>query len=63
MRHGGDRFAGVVLALLAGAGPAGRHPLHWDLRDDAGVPVSSDIFLVRLEAGDIVFTRRMIAIR
>jgi flagellar hook assembly protein FlgD len=42
---------------------AGRHSIAWDGRDDSGQPVSSGVYLYRLEAGGRSETKRMMLIR
>ncbi len=42
---------------------AGQHTFTWDGRDDAGTPVSSGVYLYRLEAGETVQTKRMLLIK
>jgi hypothetical protein len=43
--------------------PAGHYTSVWDGRDDAGLEVSSGVYVYRLEAGNEVITRRMAVIR
>lgn len=70
-----DRDASVELDLVDLAGRhvrtlrsrehlrAGRHTLVWDGRDDGGAPVASGSYLVRLRAGALTSTARVILIR
>ena len=58
-----DQQGRRVRALLAGALPAGEHPVAWDGRDDGGRPVANGIFFVRCEAEGRTLTRRIVAIR
>jgi hypothetical protein len=44
-----DILGKTVRAIIDGSRPAGRWDLVWDGRDQAGYPVSSGIYLVRLE--------------
>jgi hypothetical protein len=37
----------------------GRHEIVWDGRDDAGAPVASGVYLVRLAGGDESQVRRI----
>lgn len=39
---------------------AGQHRLHWDGRNEFGMPVPSGVYLYRLRAGEFVQTRKMI---
>jgi hypothetical protein len=48
-----------VRELLSRPLEAGTHRLTWDGRDDAGRPVASGVYLVRLTAGATVQTRRV----
>ena len=47
----------------AGRVDAGRHQQHWDGRDDRGSSVSTGIYFVRLEAGGLVQTQKLILLR
>jgi hypothetical protein len=42
---------------------AGRHELPWDGRDDGGAGVAAGVYLVRLQAGGRVLTRRVAFVR
>jgi flagellar hook assembly protein FlgD len=52
-----------VRELASGRMSAGRHSIAWDGRDEAGQPVSSGLYLYRLEAGGKSETRRMMMVR
>lgn len=39
---------------------AGQHHLHWDGRNEFGMPVPSGVYLYRLRAGEFVQTRKMV---
>ncbi|MCL4706789.1 T9SS type A sorting domain-containing protein [bacterium] len=39
---------------------AGQHRLHWDGRNEFGMPVPSGVYLYRLRAGEFVQTRKMV---
>ena len=58
-----DQQGRRVRALLAGALPAGEHPIVWDGRDDGGRRVASGIYFVRCAAEGRTFTRRIAALR
>jgi hypothetical protein len=46
--------------LLAGVEyPAGAHAAQWDGRDDHGRPLASGVYVVRMQAGDYVATRKV----
>lgn len=52
---------GQLIRELAASGlPAGTHALAWDGRDQAGRDAGSGIYLFRLQAGDKIFTGRML---
>ncbi|MBW6513444.1 MAG: carboxypeptidase regulatory-like domain-containing protein [Candidatus Syntrophosphaera sp.] len=53
----------LVKTLLSGIQPAGVQNLVWDGRDDFGKPVSSGIYLYRLESGGESLTRKMILLK
>ena len=48
-----------VRTLYDGRQSAGRHTLNWDGRDTGGRPLSSGIYLYRLEAGQFHQTKKM----
>lgn len=51
----------AVRVLTAGATlAAGRHEIAWDGRDDSGGAVAPGVYLVRLEAGGRMLTRRIV---
>jgi hypothetical protein len=53
--------AGRQLARVADATfAAGRHEFTWDGRDDAGRRVAAGVYLLRLEAGSVASTRRVV---
>jgi hypothetical protein len=52
-----------VRALVQGRQEAGFYRVTWDGRDAAGRPVSSGIYLYRLEAGGFTETRRMLLLK
>jgi hypothetical protein len=52
-----------VRALAEGRYEAGRYRLAWDLRDEAGRPVSPGLYLARLEFADGERTRRIVVLR
>ena len=43
--------------------PAGRHRFAWDGVDDAGVPLRSGLYIVRVSAGPRSFTSRLTVLR
>jgi hypothetical protein len=49
----------LVRSLFNGEVRIGRHEAVWDGRDDAGMMVPAGIYLVRMQAGDRVFLRKM----
>jgi len=52
-----------VRELVSGQMSAGRHSVSWDGLDDARTPVSSGVYLYRLEAGGRSEARRMLLLR
>ncbi len=55
---------GQRIALLLNENkPAGAYTVQWDGKDAAGQPVSSGIYLIRLEAGDQVRIGRMVMVK
>ena len=52
-----------IRTLGQGVVSGGAHTVVWDGRDTAGEPVSSGVYLVRLEAGDFTDTKRMMLLR
>lgn len=52
-----------VRELASGRMGKGRHTIAWDGRDDAGTPVSSGVYLFRLEAGGRSEAKRMLLLR
>jgi hypothetical protein len=53
----------LVRTLVDGVRPAGRQEVRWDGRDDRGRPVSSGVYLVRLEAAGEKLSRKMVLLR
>ncbi len=49
----------LVRTLLVSEQTAGAHAVIWDGRDNLGQPISSGIYLYRLQAGDKVKTRKL----
>ena len=52
-----------VRDLISGYMSAGHHSIAWDGLDGAGTPVSSGVYLYRLEAGGRSETKRMLLLR
>ena len=42
---------------------AGRYTIVWDGRDDAGIELSSGVYIMRLKAGKAVETKRMLLMK
>ena len=53
----------LVRRLAEGTYEHGIHRLAWDSKDGRGVEVASGIYFYRLEAGELVQTRRMVLLR
>jgi hypothetical protein len=49
----------LVETLVNGTKTAGRHSAPWNGKDRSGIPVSSGVYVVRLEAGGHVATRKI----
>ena len=58
-----DVLAKPVRVLARGQQAAGEHTVRWDGRDDAGQPLPSGVYLIRLEAGGQVATRKVVLVR
>jgi hypothetical protein len=52
-----------VAALLDEARVPGSHAITWDGRDEAGRPVATGLYLLRLESGARVATKRLLVVR
>ncbi len=52
-----------VRTLIRGTLGPGVHPLRWDGRDDSGRAVAAGAYLVRLDAGGVVESRRVLMLR
>lgn len=52
----------LVRVLVDEPLPAGRHERAWDLRDGAGLTVSSGVYFLRLESGPNVSRRKVVVI-
>ena len=58
-----DVNGALVKTLVAGAVPGGRHEVRWDGMNERGESVSSGIYFVRLDAGKVEATRKMLLLR
>jgi hypothetical protein len=58
-----DPAGRIVRTLEHGWLPAGSHALAWNGANDRGDPVAPGVYLVRVEAGDEVMTRRVVRLR
>ncbi len=52
-----------IKTLVDGSVAAGRHSIGWDATDDSGRPVSTGIYLYRLQVGDRSQTRKMLLLK
>jgi hypothetical protein len=53
----------LVATLVSAEYPAGSHSVVWDGTDAAGDEVASGVYMYRLTAGDVVFSRKMVLAR
>ena len=53
----------LVRTLLDGSVAAGRHTLSWEGHDDHGVDVAQGVYVLRLESGSNVATRKVVLTR
>ncbi len=53
----------TVRTLVSAMQAPGEHAVTWDGRDQSGVPVSSGIYLYRMNAGDFSQTRKMVLMK
>jgi hypothetical protein len=49
----------LVRTLVQGRQAAGGYQVEWDGLDDSGLPVSSGVYLCRLQTGERVFTQKL----
>lgn len=52
-----------VRTLAAETRPEGKHVVHWDGKNDAGVAVGSGVYYYRLKAGKDVITKKLVVVR
>ncbi|UCD63823.1 MAG: T9SS type A sorting domain-containing protein, partial [Candidatus Zixiibacteriota bacterium] len=52
-----------VRRLLDEERPAGNHVVFWDGRDDSGNQAATGVYLYRLQAGEVVETRKMLLLK
>ncbi len=52
-----------VATLADGAWAAGKHTLHWDGRDQAGLPLPSGLYFYELQAGAQHVTRKLLLVK
>jgi len=53
----------VVRTLADGVLEAGIHPITWNGRSDAGMPVARGVYFAKLESGGLTSARRIVLIR
>jgi aminopeptidase N len=58
-----DMLGRRLATLSEGVHEPGAQPLRWEGRDDAGRPVASGVYFVRLETGTTTVTRQLLLIR
>jgi hypothetical protein len=52
-----------VRSLVRGSKSAGSYRIEWNGNDDSGKPVSTGVYLYRFQAGDMVYTKKMLLIK
>ena len=52
-----------IRMLMAGRFESGRYTVSWDAKDDLGRQVAAGMYLYRLEARDVVLTRKMVLVK
>jgi flagellar hook assembly protein FlgD len=58
-----DVMGRKVATLVDGPVAAGEHEVRWDGHSSGGHAVASGVYLLRLEAGDQVATRRLTVVK
>ncbi|OPX25551.1 MAG: hypothetical protein B1H02_01205 [Candidatus Latescibacteria bacterium 4484_107] len=58
-----DSLGRTIRTLTSGTLPEGSYIATWDGLDDRGRPAASGVYLIRMEAGDFVRTRKIVLIR
>jgi hypothetical protein len=58
-----DLAGRVVRRIASGSRPAGHHEISWDGRDDRGNGVAAGMYVIRLTAGSVRDTRRVVITR
>jgi len=53
----------LVRVLVEGMMEAGVHRVYWDGRDDDGTALGSGVYLVRMDAGDFRYVRKVLLVR
>ena len=53
----------VVKTLVSGTLPSGTHHVTWDARDEAGAPVSSGLYLYRMETTGFTATKTLVLMK
>jgi spore coat protein H len=61
--HAHDLRGRRVAVLLDAPRPAGRHQVTWTGSDDAGRPLASGVYVLRLRAGGVADTRKTVLLR
>ena len=52
-----------VASIVSGQWPAGEHAIDWDGTSDAGHPVSSGVYIARMQAGEHISSRKVLLVR
>jgi flagellar hook assembly protein FlgD len=54
---------GLIRTLVSEWKPAGTYVLEWDSKDRTGKEVPSGVYLLKLKAGDLATTRKLILLK
>ena len=52
-----------VRTLVKDKQAPGDYQIEWDGKNETGIPVTSGVYLIRLESGDFIKTRKMLLIK
>ncbi len=58
-----DLLGREVRKLVSGERVSGKHEVIWNARNDKGMPVSAGVYLISIQAGDIVQTKKAVLLK